>query len=1042
MIRLRTVGVVGALILATLGSAVANPKPASAAAPSFVQTQAREIASGTTDSVAFSSANTAGNLVVATVFWNNTGAVTVVDSRGNAYASVAPRRTWGSNWSEQTFFAKNVAAGPNTVTATFATSIAGWAIVYVHEYAGIDKLKPLDGTVGAIGSAAAMSSGSLTTTVAGDLLFAAGASTGSVTAAGAGWTTRSTVSGNRTQDRTAAAPGPYSATATQNGSGWVMRMVAFRPESPDTTAPSIPTGLTAAAISTTQINLSWLASTDNVGVTGYKVYRNGSQVATATATTYQDTGLTAATTYTYTVSANDAAGNESARSTSATATTQTAPSDTTPPTVAMTAPTTGSTVTGTLSVSANASDNVGVAGVRFFLDGVDITSEDTTAPYGVSWATTTATNGTHTLTARARDAAGNATTSSPVTVTVSNTTPPPAGIVAGYAFDDGTGTSAVDVSGHGITGTLTNGPTWGAGRYGGAIVLDGVDDYVDLGNPVALRLTGSMTVSAWINSSAFPADDAAVVSKRGSVGFQLDTTIDAGPRTVGFKLTSSTGADMIRYGATALQTNTWYHVAGVYDAAAATMTVYVDGHLDNGAQIGTVTSSQQDSPQNVLIGRRANGGYLFSGRVDDVRIYDRALSLAEIQADMAKGLGPASGDATPPSVSITAPAGGAQVADIVNVTADAADDVGVQGVQFYVDGVATGAEDSTAPYGLAWDTRAAQNGAHTLTARARDAAGNSTLSAGVAVNVANANFFQNEVLATGFNLPTSIEFLPDGRMLVVELAGTIKRAAAAIHHARTRHRSSRSRTSGRPACSRESSTSRSTPPSRRTTTTTSSIRSARRTATASPGSQPTARITGTVAGSETVLYQDPRRRECRAPWRRDHVRQRRQALLHDRRALPGRQRPGPDEPAGQDPPHQQGRDHPDRQPVLRRRRPERGFDLGARAAQSLPGLLRRADRPDVHRRRGWQRLLDSRRGGRRRRRGRQLRLAQLRGHLARPRAQARSTRTRTTGATRRSRVASSTTGRSSRPRTRVTTSSPTTPRTGFAGSISTPTATS
>ena len=61
-----------------------------------------------------------------------------------------------------------------------------------------------------------------------------------------------------------------------------------------------------------------------------------------------------------------------------------------------------------------------------------------------------------------------------------------------------------------------------------------------------------------------------------------------------------------------------------------------------------------------------------------------------------------------------------------------------------------------------------------MTARARDAAGNTTLSAPVPVNVANASSFQNEVLATGFNLPTNIEFLPDGRMLVVELAGTIK----------------------------------------------------------------------------------------------------------------------------------------------------------------------------------------------------------------------------------------------------------------------------
>ena len=67
-----------------------------------------------------------------------------------------------------------------------------------------------------------------------------------------------------------------------------------------------------------------------------------------------------------------------------------------------------------------------------------------------------------------------------------------------------------------------------------------------------------------------------------------------------------------------------------------------------------------------------------------------------------------------------------------------------------------------APYGLSWDTRTASNGAHTLTATARDAAGNTRTSAPVAVNVANTNFFQNEVLATGFTLPTSIE-VPAGR---------------------------------------------------------------------------------------------------------------------------------------------------------------------------------------------------------------------------------------------------------------------------------------
>ncbi len=132
------------------------------------------------------------------------------------------------------------------------------------------------------------------------------------------------------------------------------------------------------------------------------------------------------------------------------------------------------------------------------------------------------------------------------------------------------------------------------------------------------------------------------------------------------------------------------------------------------------------------------------------------------------------GDSTPPTVAITSPASNAQVSAIVNVTADASDNIGVAGVQFLVDGVNAGVEDAAPPYALAWDTRTVSNGAHTLTARARDAAGNSTLSAPVPVNVANSSSFQNEILATGLNLPTSMLFLPDGRMLVAELPGAIK----------------------------------------------------------------------------------------------------------------------------------------------------------------------------------------------------------------------------------------------------------------------------
>src|SRR5438105_3834731 len=198
----------------------------------------------------------------------------------------------------------------------------------------------------------------------------------------------------------------------------------------------------------------------------------------------------------------------------------TAPPDTTSPTVSLTAPADGTTVSGTTTVSADAGDNVGVAGVQFALDGAPLGAEDTTAPYSISWDTTAAANGTHTLTAVARDAASNRTTSTAVSVTVSNAPPPP--------------------------------------------------------------------------------------------------------------------------------------------------------------------------------------------------------------------------DTSPPSVTLTAPVAGATLGGTTTVSANAADDVAVAGVQFKLDGAPLGAEDIVAPYSVSWDTTTAANGTHTLTAVARDAANNQTPSAPVSVTVSNA----------------------------------------------------------------------------------------------------------------------------------------------------------------------------------------------------------------------------------------------------------------------------------------------------------------
>ncbi|NUP46735.1 MAG: PHB depolymerase family esterase [Catenulispora sp.] len=89
----------------------------------------------------------------------------------------------------------------------------------------------------------------------------------------------------------------------------------------DTTPPSVPSGLAVTGVTSSSAALSWSASTDNVGVAGYRVYRNGTQVATTAGTSYTDSGLSASTQYTYKVAAYDAAGNVSAQSAAVTATT-------------------------------------------------------------------------------------------------------------------------------------------------------------------------------------------------------------------------------------------------------------------------------------------------------------------------------------------------------------------------------------------------------------------------------------------------------------------------------------------------------------------------------------------------------------------------------------------------------------------------------------------------------------------------------------------------------------------------------------------------
>jgi chitodextrinase len=203
--------------------------------------------------------------------------------------------------------------------------------------------------------------------------------------------------------------------AVPNHSAWTA-VVSATTTLVDTQTPSVPTGLTAAAVSGSQVNLAWNAATDNVGVTGYHVYLNDKPLATTTATAFSHTGLAPAGTYNYRVSAFDAVPNHSAW----TAPVAVQTPDTIAPAVGITAPLSGATVQGMITIAASATDNVGVVGVQFQYNGIDLGAEDTSAPYAVTAHTKSVPNGSFTLTAIARDAAGNRTSSAPVMVSVRN----------------------------------------------------------------------------------------------------------------------------------------------------------------------------------------------------------------------------------------------------------------------------------------------------------------------------------------------------------------------------------------------------------------------------------------------------------------------------------------------------------------------------------------------------------------------------------------------------------------------------------------------
>ena len=511
------------------------------------------------------------------------------------------------------------------------------------------------------------------------------------------------------------------------------------------------------------------------------------------------------------------------------------PPDTTPPTVVIATPAYDAIISGTVTMTANAADNIGVAGVQFQVDGQNVMAEDVSAPYSIGWNTTLVSDGSHTLVAVARDAAGNRGSSTPTIVHVRNlssaptvslsaiptsvasganatltwsstnatgctasgawsgnratsgsastgpltaaintfaltctgiggsasattvvtvSAPGPATrLQSAYSFDSISGSTVPDVSGNGNSLSMLNGAILGTGKYGLAMSFDGVNDVlVANGYNPALNLTNvGFTLSAWINPRSNGSWQM-IVNKPYTTGhsapyFDWSMHRETGTGRIVLYL-GCEGVQRVSNATTPI--NTWTHVAVTYDGSA--IRHYINGNLDRTTSASCKVTNTNSRP--ILIGSNGANSETMNGLIDDVRIYDRVLSGTEIQTDMATPLGGAGPpDTTPPTVVIATPAYDAIISGTVTMTANAADNIGVAGVQFQVDGQNVMAEDVSAPYSIGWNTTLVSDGSHTLVAVARDAAGNRGSSTPTIVHVRNLSSAPTVSLSA---IPTSV----------------------------------------------------------------------------------------------------------------------------------------------------------------------------------------------------------------------------------------------------------------------------------------------
>ena len=483
----------------------------------------------------------------------------------------------------------------------------------------------------------------------------------------------------------------------------------------DTTPPTVSIDAPPEGASLSDIVTVEASASDDVGVIRVTFRLAGTTLGVDTTPPYRvkwDTTTASNGPHALTAIAIDGSDNSFTASVNVTIANTTV--DTVRPEVSITTPVSGATVSGnSVRFEAVASDDAGVGSVRFLVDGTSI-GTDTSAPYWVTWDTTTAVDGPHLLTAIATDSSENASTPAVANVDVSNdagdATPPTVAI--------GTPTRGATVSGAAllISAEANDNVSVGAVQF----YVDGILLGTDTTAPYSIQWDTTTADDGFHDLTAIAIDSSDLASPPAIVGvLVLNDAGDTTPPEVEIGSPNN--------GATVSGESVLVRFVVRDDVGVANVQLIVDG---------VAIETDTNAPYSVLwntIGVKDGLHNLTALAIDTS---DNS-SVSNPVTVLVENEGGGSADRTPPNVTITTPAGGSTVSgDSVPIGVTATDDVGVASVRFLVDGVLID-KDTSAPYSTQWDTTGAADGVHQITAVAIDTSANESTSDAVNVTVSN-----------------------------------------------------------------------------------------------------------------------------------------------------------------------------------------------------------------------------------------------------------------------------------------------------------------